>query len=157
MSTDRPAQMVPLLLVEDDSEDIDITQRAFKRGKIGNPLYVVRDGEEAMEFLQHTGRYRDEDEAPQPGLILLDLNLPRLDGREVLRRIKSNPDLRRIPVVVLTMSSEEADVLGCYDLGANTYIVKPVSFDSFLQAVITIGQYWLVIAELPDHEEVTAT
>lgn len=150
MSTQEPGKMVDVLLVEDDLEDIEITRRAFKKGRIANPLYVVRDGEEAMEFLQHTGRYADAAKAPRPGLILLDLNLPRLDGREVLKLIKGDDNLRRIPVVVLTISSEEADVLACYDRGANTYIVKPVEFDNFLDAVITIGQYWLCIAEIPD-------
>lgn len=150
MIAEESGRMVPVLLVEDDLEDIEITRRAFKKGKIANRLYVVRDGEEAMEFLQHTGRYTDEATAPRPGLILLDLNLPRLDGREVLKLIKDHLGLRRIPVVVLTTSSEEADVLGCYDKGANTYITKPVEFDKFLEAVITIGRYWLCIAEIPD-------
>ncbi len=150
MSPQKPVKMVNVLLVEDDREDIEITTRAFKKGKIANPLYVVRDGEEAMEFLQHKGRYTDAAKAPRPGLILLDLNLPRLDGREVLKLLKTDPNLRRIPVVVLTTSSEEADVLGCYDQGANTYITKPVEFQGFLQAVITIGQYWLCVAEIPN-------
>ncbi len=153
MSAEKHMKMVGVLLVEDDPEDVQITRRAFKKGKIANPLYVVRDGEEAMEFLHHKGRYADASKAPRPGLILLDLNLPRLDGREVLNLIKTDPDLRRIPVVVLTTSSEEADVFGCYDKGANTYITKPVEFQSFLQAVITIGQYWLCIAEIPNRKQ----
>ena len=142
---------VPVLLVEDDPDDVKITRRAFKKGRISNPLYVVRDGEEALHFLRRTGAYAGDDvEAPRPGLILLDLNLPRLDGREVLDAIKNDADLRHIPVVVLTTSSEEADVLGCYERGANTYITKPVEFGSFLEAVITIGEYWLSIAQIPD-------
>ncbi len=148
--TDRDERfLVPVLLVEDDADDIGITKRAFRKGKIGNPLYVVRDGEEALEYLRQTDRYTDPAAAPRPGLILLDLNMPRLDGREVLREIKGDPDLRRIPVVVLTTSGEEADVLECYDEGANTYITKPVEFEKFLQAVITIGKYWLCFAEIP--------
>jgi len=143
-------QIVPVLLVEDDLEDIEIAERAFKKGRIANPFYTVRDGEEAMEFLRQEGRYSGPVDAPRPGLILLDLNLPRLDGREVLRLIKTDPDLHRIPVVVLTTSSEEADVLGCYDDGANTYVTKPVEFEKFLQAVVTIGEYWLCIAVIPD-------
>ena len=144
-------KLVPVLLVEDDPEDVEITQRAFEKARIANPIYVVRDGQEAMEFLRHTGRYADAgQDAPKPGLILLDLNLPRLDGREVLKLIKEDADLHRIPIVVLTTSSEEADVLSCYDNGANTYISKPVEFDNFLQAVVTIGQYWLCLAEIPD-------
>ena len=143
------SQIVPVLLVEDDLEDIEIAERAFKKGRIANPFYTVRDGEEAMEFLRQEGRYSDPVDAPRPGLILLDLNLPRLDGREVLRLIKTDPDLHRIPVVVLTTSGEEADVLGCYDDGANSYVTKPVEFEKFLQAVVTIGEYWLCIAVIP--------
>ena len=150
MNAPYAGELIPVLLVEDDPEDVEITERAFKKARIANPLHVVRDGEEAMEFLGHTGRYADPKEAPRPGLVLLDLNLPRLDGREVLQRIRQNPALRRIPVVVLTTSSEEADVLGCYDIGANTYITKPVEFDNFLEAVVTIGEYWLCIARIPD-------
>lgn len=143
--------MLPILLVEDDLEDIEITQRAFKKAKISNPLHVVRGGEEALEFLNHTGRYTNTTEAPRPGLILLDLNMPGLDGREVLKLIKKDPKLSRIPIVVLTTSGEEADVLNCYDDGANTYIIKPVDFNKFLEAVITIGQYWLSIASVPQN------
>lgn len=150
MSTEQLRQMVPLLLVEDDPEDVEIAQRAFNRARIANPLYVVWDGEEAMEFIRRKGRYAGAGQAPRPGLILLDLNLPRLGGREVLKLIKSDPDLRRIPVVILTASTEEADVFGCYDEGANTYVTKPVEFGRFLEAVVTIGQYWLCIAEIPD-------
>ncbi|KPK65901.1 MAG: hypothetical protein AMK73_01575 [Planctomycetes bacterium SM23_32] len=142
--------MLPVLLVEDDAEDIYIAQRAFEQGKIANPLHVVRSGEEALEFLQRTGCYVGAAEAPRPGLILLDLNLPGMRGHEVLERIKQDPQLRRIPVVVLTTSGEEADVCVCYDRGANTYIVKPVAFDKFLEAVKTVGRYWLVVAKLPD-------
>ncbi len=142
---------VPILLVEDDPDDVVIARRALKKGMIANSLYVVGDGEEAIQFLRHTGPYADgEKEAPRPGLILLDLNLPRLDGREVLEIIKNDPKLRRIPVVVLTTSSEEAEVRGCYDKGANTFITKPVEFDNFLEAVVTIGQYWLTIAKIPN-------
>jgi CheY-like chemotaxis protein len=141
---------VNVLLVEDDPEDVEITRRAFSRAKVRNPLYVVRDGEEAMAFLKHTGPYSNAEDAPRPGLILLDLNLPRLDGREVLRLIKVDAKLGRIPVVVLTTSSEESDVLDCYDSGANTYITKPVDFRGFLDAVVTLGRYWLSIAEIPE-------
>ena len=151
MKTAEGLEMVPVLLVEDDLEDIEITRRAFERGRIANPLYVVRDGEEAIEFLQQTGRYADAAKAPRPGLILLDLNMPRLGGREVLEQIKNDASLRRIPVVVLTTSSDEADILGCYDKGANTYVAKPVEFEKFLRTVMTIGDYWLCIAAIPDH------
>ncbi len=150
MDPGEDLRQVKVLLVEDDPDDVAITRRAFERGRIANPLYVVRDGEEALEFLRHTGRYANDGRAPRPGLILLDLNLPRMDGREVLRRIKQDAGLKRIPVVVLTTSSEDDDVTACYEDGANTYITKPVEFDKFIEAVITIGQYWLSIAEIPD-------
>ena len=127
-------------------------RRALARVHINNPLYVVRDGEEAMEFLRHTGRYADAKGAPRPGLVLLDLNLPRVDGREVLEQIKGDPALRRIPVVVLTSSLAEADVMRCYDQGANSYVTKPVDFEEFLRAVAAIGRYWLHVAEIPDDE-----
>jgi len=149
MSVQEHDGAVPVLLVEDDPDDVQIAKRAFEKGNIANPLFVVRDGEEAMEFLQHTGRYADAAQAPRPGVILLDLNLPRLDGREVLGLIKKDPNLLRIPVVVLTTSADEADVLECYEGGANTYITKPVEFGKFLEAVITIGEYWLRIAVIP--------
>ena len=150
MAAARNKDQMPVLLVEDDPDDVTITRRAFEKGNIRNPLYVTWDGEEAMEFLKNEGRHADPKQAPRPGLILLDLKLPRLDGREVLMLIKQDPQLRRIPVVVLTTSNENADVLGCYDVGANTYITKPVDFDNFLEAVVTIGQYWLSIAKIPD-------
>ena len=150
MNKDKKCEIIPILLVEDDEDDITITKKAFSKAKISNPLYVVRDGEEALEFLMRTGRYTDPENAPKPGLILLDLNMPRLDGREVLDRIKKDPTLHRIPVVVITTSDEDADVLGCYDRGANTYITKPVDFNGFMHAVTTIGTYWLCIAKIPD-------
>lgn len=149
--------LVPVLLVEDDEDDIEITRRAFRKGKIANPLYVVRDGEEALEYLGRTGRYADSAAAHRPGLILLDLNMPRLDGREVLKAIKQDANLRRIPMVVLTTSSEEADVCRSYEDGANTYITKPVEFEKFVRAVITLGQYWLCFAEIPNGERRTPT
>jgi len=154
VNTKQGAGMAAVLLVEDDAEDVEITQRAFVKGSIPNPLHVVRSGEAALEFLQHRGRYADLTETPRPGLILLDLHLPGLNGCEVLKQIKSDRGLRRIPVVVLTTSSEEADVLRCYDVGANTYITKPVEFDKFLEAVLTIGKYWLLVAQIPEDGEV---
>lgn len=143
-------ESINILLVEDDSDDIAITERALRKAKLSNPLYIVRDGQEAMEFLTHTGKYTDKKLAPRPGLILLDLNMPRLDGREVLERIKDDPQLKRIPVVVLTTSSQEEDIIRSYDGGANTFITKPVNFKGFIDAVIAIGKYWLEIAEIPE-------
>jgi CheY-like chemotaxis protein len=152
VSDETHNQTTPVLLVEDDPDDVEITRRAFKKGHILNPLYVVRDGEEALEFLCRTGRYAPPKRVPRPGIVLLDLNLPRVDGREVLREVKGDPDLKRIPVIVLTTSDEAADVLGCYDQGCNTYMTKPVDFEKFIQAVITIGRYWLCLAEIPPEE-----
>jgi CheY-like chemotaxis protein len=105
-----------------------------------------------MAFLTHAGRYEPPASSPRPGLILLDLNLPRLDGREILRRIKLDPELKRIPVVILTTSDEQTDVQECYEKGANTYMTKPVDFRKFIDAVITIGRYWLCLAEIPESE-----
>ena len=141
---------VPILLIEDDEDDVSLTQRAFIKGKILNKLYVVRDGEEAMEFLEHRGRYSNPDEAPKPGIILLDLNMPKMDGREVLHKIKSNEKLRVIPVIVLTTSERDGDILESYENGANTFITKPVEFGKFVETVVTLGKYWLSIAELPE-------
>ena len=139
---------VPVLLVEDDLDDVAITRRAFEVARFANPLYVVRDGEEAMEFLQHTGRYADASKAPRPGLIILDLNLPRLDGREVLRQVKADPQLQSIPVVVLTTSGDKVDVRSCYALGADTYVEKPVRFDEFLKAIAALQRYWLWMSDV---------
>lgn len=145
---------IPVLLVEDDDDDVRLTQRAFVKGKILNKLYVVRDGEEAMEFLEHRGRYTDRVSAPLPGVILLDLNMPLMNGREVLRRIKSNESLRHVPVIILTTSDQEEDIWDCYEHGANTFITKPVRFSNFLEAVVTLGKYWLCVAELAESKEV---
>ncbi len=155
MHHDERSRTVPILLVEDDAEDIEIIRRAFQRAETDNPIHVVRDGQEAMEFLQRTGRHADASRAPRPGLILLDLDLPRLDGREVLARIKGDPRLRRIPVVVLTTSADQVDVSACYDRGANSFIAKPLDVGGLLAAVTTIGKYWLQTVQIP-HAGATA-
>ncbi|MBW8035079.1 MAG: response regulator [Planctomycetes bacterium] len=147
-------QDVPILLVEDDEDDVHLTQRAFKKGHILNKLYVVSDGEEAMEFLEHCGRYSNPAAAPEPGVILLDLNMPRMNGREVLKKIKANDELKHIPVVILTTSDQKEDIRKCYDIGANTFITKPVEFSKFLEAIVTTGKYWLSIAKLAEAETV---
>jgi chemotaxis family two-component system response regulator Rcp1 len=139
---------VRILLVEDNPQDIEITRRALERGRVRNDLTVARDGEEALDILFG----RTEGEKTKPGLILLDLNLPRVDGREVLEKIKTDPSLKRIPVVVLTVSTQEEDVARSYDLGVNTFITKPVRFEDFIRAVTTIEEYWIVIATLPSVE-----
>ena len=139
---------IPILLVDDDEDDISLTRRAFEKGKMLNRLYVTQDGEEALEFLEHRGQYENTQVAPRPGIILLDLNMPGINGHQVLKKIKANEDLRRIPVIVLTTSDRQADVRGCYAEGANTFITKPVEFSQFLDAVCTLGKYWLRIAAL---------
>jgi two-component system, chemotaxis family, response regulator Rcp1 len=138
---------IELLLVEDSEPDVRLTMEALKEAKVKNRLWVVEDGVEAMAFLRQQDGHAD---APRPDLILLDLNLPRMDGREVLRQIKSDDSLRRIPVVILTTSRSEEDVLRAYDLHANCYITKPVDFTRFMEVVRSIEDFWLTVVRLPD-------
>jgi CheY-like chemotaxis protein len=137
---------IDILLVEDDPGDVLMTREAFEHHKIRNRLFVVSDGVEALQFLHREGAYTD---APRPGLVLLDLNLPRKDGREVLADIKSSPDLRTIPVCVLTTSEAEEDVLRSYHLHANAYVTKPVDFDRFIEAVRQIDNFFVAVVKLP--------
>jgi len=143
MQSNRPMRF---LLVEDSEGDIELTRAAMSEAKVSNEMSVVRDGVEAMAFLRKEGEYAD---AERPDLILLDLNMPRMDGREVLKAIKEDPCLASIPVVVLTTSNAEQDVLKSYNLHANAYITKPVDFDHFIKVVQTIEEFWLVIVTLP--------
>jgi len=137
---------VEILLVEDNPGDVRLTMEALKEHKVLNKLSVVNDGVEAIAFLRREGRYAD---AHRPDLILLDLNLPKKNGKEVLAEIKTDPDLKRIPVVVLTASSSEKDILNSYNLSANCYITKPVSLDQFVEVVKSIENFWLTIVKLP--------
>ena len=146
MADDGPVQPIEVLLVEDDPGDVLMTQEAFQDYKIANRLSVVTNGEDAMAFLRKQGRYAD---VATPDLVLLDLNLPRRDGREVLREVKTDPELRRIPVVVLTTSDAEEDVLGSYDLHANAYVRKPVDFEQFVAAVRAIDDFFITVVRLP--------
>ena len=139
-------ETIEVLLVEDDPGDVLMTQEAFDEHKVRNKLTVVRDGEEALSYLRREGDYGD---APRPDLILLDLNLPRVDGREVLHVIKNDEDLRRIPVVVLTTSQADEDILSSYSLHANAYVTKPVDFTRFLAAVRSIESFYFTTARLP--------
>jgi CheY-like chemotaxis protein len=139
---------VDILLVEDNPNDIEITRRALEKEQVRNELVVARDGQEALDILSAA----KNGDARCPGLILLDLNLPKVDGREVLEKIKADPKLRRIPVIVLTVSTRQEDIVRCYDLGVNTYISKPVRFEDFIKVVTTIKEYWIVIATLPPVE-----
>jgi two-component system, chemotaxis family, response regulator Rcp1 len=141
---------VRILLVEDSPSDVAMTRAALKEGRVANDLSVVADGEEAMAFLRGEGVYADTD---RPDLILLDLNLPKMDGREVLAELKSDPVLRVIPVVVLTTSAAEADVQRCYETHANSYVVKPIGVEAFLDAVREIEDFWLTLVRLPDGKE----
>ena len=137
---------IEILLVEDSPADVDLTREALEDAKVHNNLHVASDGVEALAFLRREGRYVD---APHPDLILLDLNLPKKDGREVLAEIKADPLLRRIPVVVLTTSDAEQDILRSYDLHANCYVTKPVDLDAFIHVVRSIEDFWLAIVRLP--------
>jgi CheY-like chemotaxis protein len=141
---------INILLVEDNEPDVVLTQEAFKEAKISNALFVAEDGVEAMEFLHRSGKHT---RAPRPDLILLDLNLPRKDGRAVLQEIKSDPAFASIPVVILTTSSDEKDVIRAYTSHANCYIVKPVDFLQFMNIVRTIEGFWLTVVRLPDIRE----
>jgi CheY-like chemotaxis protein len=145
--TDLPsARPIEVLLVEDDPGDVLMTQEAFADYKIANRLTVVTNGEDAIAYMHKQGRFAD---SPTPDLVLLDLNLPRRDGREVLRDIKEDADLRRVPVVILTTSEAEEDVLASYDLHANAYVRKPVDFDQFVAAVRAIDDFFITVVKLP--------
>ncbi len=137
---------IQILLVEDSPGDVRLTEEILRDAKIANDLHVVTDGEDAMDFLRGSGAHAD---APRPDVMLLDLNLPRKDGREVLAEIKADPMLRRIPVIVLTTSSADEDVLHSYDLNANCYITKPIDLDEFISVVRSIEDFWLSIVRLP--------
>ena len=138
-----------ILLVEDNPGDVKLTERAFKKSNVVNKLVVAHDGQEALDYLFGTGAYAGRDLREMPVLILLDLKLPRVDGLEALQRIRANERTRMLPVVILTSSQEQQDVINCYHLGANSYIRKPVDFDQFVDAARQLGVYWLVLNEPP--------
>jgi chemotaxis family two-component system response regulator Rcp1 len=146
MTVSRLGEPIEILLIEDNLGDVRLTMEAFKEGKVSNNLSVVKDGVEAIAFLRQEDKYAD---APRPDLILLDLNLPRKDGREVLAEIKQDLDLKRIPVVILTTSQAEQDILKTYNLYANCYITKPVDLEQFITIVRSIETFWLSIVKLP--------
>lgn len=139
----------PILLVEDSPEDFETTERAFRRSGLKNPIFRCADGDEALDFLHRRGRYADPKDSPRPGVILLDLNLPGTDGREVLNEIKTDPDLKQIPVIVLTTSKDDRDIEVCYRYGANSYIQKPVDLDGFMKAIERLNDYWFEVVILP--------
>jgi CheY-like chemotaxis protein len=146
VTADPQAEIVDILLVEDDAGDALIVREAFEHYKIRNALHVVTDGEQALRFVHRSGEFAD---APRPGLIMLDLNLPRVSGTEVLEKLKADPDLRVIPVVILTTSRAEEDVLRSYSLHANAYVTKPVDFEQFMDAVRQIDSFFVTVVRLP--------
>lgn len=136
---------VEILLVEDNSDDAEMALRALKKNNITNSILWVKDGEEALNYLYNRGKYADTDMNRFPKIILLDLKLPKVDGKEVLKTLKNDPEKKIIPIIVLTSSKEESDIVESYKLGVNSYIVKPVDFDNFVEAVNNIGLYWLLL------------
>ncbi len=138
-----------ILLVDDDPNDVELTLRAFRASPLGNPIVVARDGLEALDYLRGTGAYAGRDPSHQPQVVLLDLNLPAIDGLEVLRRIRADERFRRLPVVILTSSNEDSDKLAGYGLGANSYVRKPVDFRQFSEVVTRLGLYWMLVNEPP--------
>jgi CheY-like chemotaxis protein len=139
----------PILLVEDSPEDFEATQRAFRKSGMKNTIVRCEDGEEALDYLHRRGKYADPEKSPRPGVILLDLNLPGTDGRQVLSEIKSAEGLKDIPVVVLTTSNDERDISACYRAGANSYVQKPVDVDGFFKAIERLNGYWFEVVILP--------
>ena len=149
---DRSGKPIAILMADDDEEDRDLTREALERAHLTNEVHFVGDGQELLDYLRHEGRYRgDGDDAPTPGIILLDLNMPKKDGREALAEIKADPRLKTIPVVVLTTSRDEEDVIRSYNLGVSSFITKPVTFGSLVDVMGTWGRYWFEIVELPGH------
>lgn len=146
-------QSITILMADDDEEDRMLTRKAFELNRVGNELRFVEDGEDLLDYLYQRGKYEGGAGAPRPGLILLDLNMPRLDGREALEVIKRDPALRRIPVVVMTTSEADQDIARSYDLGANSYVTKPVTFESLAQVIKALDQYWFEIVALPEGED----
>lgn len=142
-----PDKTVEILLAEDNPGDVMLTKKALKQGKLANNLHVVTDGVETLQFLRQEGEYADE---PRPDLVLLDLNMPRKDGQEVLEELQDDPDLRRIPVVVLTSSESEEDIARSYELNANAYLTKPVDFDGFIDIVDRMENFWFKVVKLPE-------
>jgi two-component system, response regulator len=142
-------KMITIVLADDDPDDRQLTEDAFSENRLANQLHCVEDGEELMDYLHRRGKYESLRHDPLPGLILLDLNMPRKDGREALKEIKADPGLRRIPIVVLTTSKAEEDIVRSYDLGVNSYVTKPVTFKSLVELIKVLGRYWFEVVELP--------
>lgn len=140
---------ITILMADDDEDDRLLTQDALAESRVLNELHFVEDGVELLEYLERKGKFADKEISPRPGLILLDLNMPRMDGREALEAIKANPNLKGIPVVILTTSKQEEDMVKGYNLGAASYITKPVTFDGLVDLMKALGKYWVEFVELP--------
>jgi len=151
MAPDR--RPINILLADDDADDRMLAREALEESRLVNELRFVEDGEQLLDYLYRRGEYADPAKSPRPGLILLDLNMPRKDGREALREIKADPVLRQIPVVVLTTSKAEEDIYRTYDLGVNSFITKPVDFEGLVQVMKALGRYWFEIVELPQNKD----
>jgi two-component system response regulator len=143
------ARPVVILMADDDQDDREMTREAFQEVRLANELHFVEDGEELMDYLYRRGKYADPASAPFPSILLLDLNMPRKDGREALQEIRANPEFRSIRVIVLTTSKAEEDIVRTYDLSATSYIAKPVTYTNLVEVVAALGKYWLQIVELP--------
>lgn len=146
---EKSSKPITILMADDDADDRLMTQEAFEESRLANDLRFVEDGVELMDYLQRRGKYSDPATSPRPGLILLDLNMPKKDGREALEEIKADPNLKCVRIVVLTTSKAEEDIYRTYDLGAASYITKPVTFAGMAEVIKTVGKYWLEIVELP--------
>ena len=149
MARKKPGRPILILVADDDPEDCLLVRDALEESRLANELHFVGDGEQLLDYLNRRGAYADPVPAPRPGLVLLDLNMPKMDGREALAEIKNDPNLRQIPVVVLTTSAAEEDIFRSYDLGVNSYITKPVTFESLVRVMQALGKYWFEIVELP--------
>ena len=145
----RQPRPITILMADDDPDDRQLTKEAFEEARLANDLRFVEDGEELMDYLLRRGRYADPASSPRPAILLLDLNMPKMDGREALKEIKADPQLRQIRVIVLTTSKAEEDIYRAYDISAASFITKPVKFDALVEVVKALGRYWLEIVELP--------
>jgi CheY-like chemotaxis protein len=150
--TDKRSKPITILMADDDPDDRQLTREAFEESKLSNDLRFVEDGEELLDYLYRRGNYSDPESSPRPSIILLDLNMPRRDGREALQIIRSDPQMRPIRVIIMTTSKAEEDMLRSYDLSAASYITKPVTFERLVDVVRALGKYWLEIVELPPDE-----
>jgi CheY-like chemotaxis protein len=146
-------KQIPILVADDDLDDCEMIRDALKESRLLNEVFFVHNGEELMDYIHHRGKFVDGNRFPMPGLILLDLNMPKKDGREALKEIKSDPRLKQVPVVVLTTSQAEEDIFRTYDLGVNSFITKPIAFDALVQIMRDLGRYWFEIVELPKAKE----